>query len=107
MLTEEEVRANLRNVFDPEVGMNIVDLGLVYGVFIFEKKLQVDLTMTTPTCPMSDMIIEDARGALKPLMPEDAEIEINLVWVPLWNPCMMTDYARQHFGWEAAAGQDG
>ena len=100
MPTEEEVRFYLRNVIDPEVGMNIVDLGLVYGVTITDNKLQINLTMTTPACPMSAMILDDARNALKGLVPESAEIDLNLVWEPPWAPDMMGEYARQHFGWD-------
>lgn len=100
MPTEEEIRFVLRNIIDPEVGMNIVDLGLVYGVNITDNKLQVDLTMTTPACPMSEMILDDVRSSLKALAPEGAEIELNLVWEPPWNASMMTEYARQHFGWD-------
>lgn len=98
--TEEEVRFYLRNVIDPEVGMNIVDLGLVYGVTITDNKLQIDLTMTTPACPMSEMILDDARHALKGLMPDGADIDLNLVWEPPWTPDMMNEHARQYFGWD-------
>ncbi|MDD5179794.1 MAG: metal-sulfur cluster assembly factor [Gallionellaceae bacterium] len=106
MPTEEEVRAALHSVIDPEVGMNIVDLGLVYGVNIADNKLQVDLTMTTPACPMGEMILDDARRALKALAPDCAEIEINLVWEPPWDASMMTAHARQHFGWDPAKQAD-
>ena len=104
MPTEEEVRAVLHSVIDPEVGMNIVDLGLVYGVNITDNKLQVNLTMTTPACPMGEMILDDARYMLKTLVPDGAEIDINLVWEPPWNASMMTGNARQHFGWDESSG---
>ena len=107
MPTEEEARIVLHGVLDPEVGMNIVDLGLVYGVNITDNKLQVDLTMTTPACPMSGMIIDDARQVLKALIPDSAEIEINLVWEPTWVPAMMTAHARQHFGWDESSDPTG
>lgn len=105
MPTEEDVRAVLRSVIDPEVGMNIVDLGLVYNVDITEGRLQVDLTMTTPACPMIEMILDDAQSTLKALAPKNAEIELNLVWEPPWSPNMMTGYARRHFGWDESSGQ--
>jgi len=100
MPTEEEVLAALRNVIDPEVGMNIVDLGLIYGVDISDSKLHIDLTMTTPACPMSGMIMDDARLVLTRVVPEGVEIELNLVWEPPWGPDKMGEYARKHFGWE-------
>ena len=105
MPTEEEIRAVLRSIIDPEIGMNIVDLGLVYGVNITDNRLQVDLTMTTPACPMSEMILDDVRYTLKALAPEGAEIDLNLVWEPPWNASMMTGYARQHFGWDESSSQ--
>ena len=100
MPTKENVLNVLHNVIDPEVGMNIVDLGLVYGVEITGNKLRVDLTMTTPACPMADMILDDARRALAGLAPADAEIDINLVWEPPWSPDKMSENARDHFGWD-------
>lgn len=85
--------------------MNIVDLGLVYTVNITDTRLQVDITMTTPACPMSEMILDDTRSILRALAPENAEIELNLVWEPPWAPDMMTGYARRHFGWDESSGQ--
>lgn len=103
MPTEESVRSALCNVIDPEIGMNIVDLGLVYVVEIRDDTLRVDLTMTTQACPMSDMILNDARMALESLAPDNARIELNLVWEPPWTPAMMTVCARRHFGWDESA----
>ena len=100
MPAEEDVRTALRSVIDPEVGLNIVDLGLVYGVEISDNKLHVDLTMTTPACPMGDMILDDARRALAGLVPEGTEIDLNLVWEPPWSPDKMSENARDHFGWD-------
>lgn len=99
MLTEEEVRTVLRGVIDPEIGMNIVDLGLVYGVEISDNRLHVDLTMTTPACPMGEMILDDVRQVLEALMPAGFEIDINLVWDPPWSPDKMSEHARKHLGW--------
>jgi metal-sulfur cluster biosynthetic enzyme len=99
VITEEEVRAVLRGVIDPEVGMNIVDLGLVYGVEISANRLHVDLTMTTPACPMGEMILDDAQQALTALVPASVEIDLNLVWDPPWSPDKMSEHAREHFGW--------
>lgn len=100
--TEEEVRAVLRGVIDPEIGMNIVDLGLVYGVEISGNRLHVDLTMATPACPMSEVILDDARYSLATLAPTGAEIDLKLVWDPPWSPDRMSEHARKHFGWGMA-----
>lgn len=99
MPAEEEVRNALRSVIDPEVGLNIVDLGLVYCVEISGNILRVDITMTTPACPMGEMIMDNARHALKALMPAGAELELNLVWEPPWTPDKMGEHARGYFGW--------
>ncbi|MBZ0095481.1 MAG: metal-sulfur cluster assembly factor [Sulfuricella sp.] len=99
MLTEKEVRTVLRGVIDPEIGMNIVDLGLVYGVEISDNRLHVDLTMTTPACPMGEMILDDVHEALAALAPTDTEIDIELVWDPPWSPDKMSEHARKHLGW--------
>ena len=99
MLTEEEVRTVLSGVIDPEIGMNIVDLGLVYGVEISDNRLHVDLTMTTPACPMGEMILDDVQQALEALAPTGVEIDIKLVWDPPWSPDMMSEHARKHLGW--------
>ena len=99
MPTEIVVRSLLRNVIDPEVGMNIVDLGLVYGVEISANKLSVNLTMTTRACPMSEMIVDDARQALTGLVPAGTGIDINLVWEPPWDPSKMDQQALEYFGW--------
>lgn len=102
MPTEEEVRNALRSVIDPEVGMNIVDLGLVYRVETSGNKVQVDLTMTTPACPMGEMILDNARQSLAAVAPDGTEIDLKLVWEPRWDPSKMTEDAREHFGWAPA-----
>ncbi len=99
MPSEEDVRAALRRVVDPEVGMDIVDLGLIYGIKTSDSKLHIDLTMTTPACPMGGLILDNARQALAPLMPEGAEIDLQLVWDPPWAPEKMSEHAREFFGW--------
>lgn len=99
MLTEKEVRTVLRGVIDPEIGMNIVDLGLVYGVEISDNRLHIDLTMTTPACPMGEMILDDVHEALAALAPTGVEIDIELVWDPPWSPDKMSEHARKHLGW--------
>jgi metal-sulfur cluster biosynthetic enzyme len=99
VITEEMVRDALRHVDDPEIGMNIVDLGLVYGVDVTPTRLHVDLTMTSPACPMGEMILEDAQHALESLVPAGVAIDLNLVWDPPWSPDRMSADARAHFGW--------
>jgi metal-sulfur cluster biosynthetic enzyme len=99
MPDEQAVRDALRVVDDPEVGMNIVDLGLVYGVDVTDAAVRVALTMTTAACPMTDMIVEQARGVLDALVPVGTVVDIALVWDPPWSPHMMSPAAKEHFGW--------
>lgn len=90
----------LRGVDDPEAGMNVVDLGLVYAVRSGAGSIEVDMTMTTPACPVSGMLLEQARDAIKAIAPAGTRVQINLVWDPIWNPSMMSGVAREFFGWE-------
>ncbi len=96
---EEAVRDALRSVDDPEVGMNIVDLGLVYRIDISPERVRVELTMTTPACPLGDLITDNCRRAVGALLPEGVGVDIELVWDPPWTPDRMSETARQTFGW--------
>jgi metal-sulfur cluster biosynthetic enzyme len=96
---DDAVREALRSVDDPEAGMNIVELGLVYAVEVDEHGVRVDITMTTAACPMADMIMEQARAAIEAIVPPGTPIELELVWDPPWTPDKMTGIAKEHFGW--------
>ncbi|WP_428827074.1 metal-sulfur cluster assembly factor [Azonexus sp. IMCC34842] len=97
--TPDQLRDVLRVVVDPEVGVNIVDLGLVYNVAVSPAAVKVDLTMTSPACPLSDLVIADAEAALHAALPETCAVSIDLVWNPPWDPTMMSDKARENLGW--------
>jgi metal-sulfur cluster biosynthetic enzyme len=99
MPDDEAVREALRRVDDPEAGMNIVDLGLVYSVEVLADAVRVDMTMTTAACPMVDMIVEQAREAIATIVPPGTDIGIILVWDPPWTPDKMSGIAKEHFGW--------
>jgi len=96
---ESTIRDALSTVQDPEAGMNIIDLGLVYAVEVAEGRVRVDMTMTTPACPVADMLVDQARAAIATVVPPDTAIAVQLVWEPIWNPSMMTGIAKDHFGW--------
>lgn len=98
-LDEQQVRDILRQVIDPEVGRDIVSLGLVYRVEVAPDSLAIEMTMTSPACPMGDMIISDVHAALAKVLPDAIVPDIRLVWEPPWNPAMMDDATKQHFGW--------
>ena len=97
--TEEEVRAALRTVLDPEVGMNIVDLGLVYHIDTAPGRVRVEMTMTSASCPLGDLITERVRAAVSAAMANRVAVDVVLVWEPPWTPDMMSESAKQTFGW--------
>ena len=97
--TSDEMREALKDVFDPELGYNIVDLGLVYEVELIDRLAAVIMTMTTPGCPASDMIQGGVKQRLEEMEGVD-EVEINLVWDPRWSPQAMSPQAKEHFGIE-------
>ena len=99
MPSEQAVREALRSVDDPEVGINIVDLGLVYRVDVAADRVRVEMTMTSPACPMGDLITDNARRAVGALVPDGVGVDIELVWEPFWTPDMMSEAAKQTFGW--------
>ena len=97
---DEAVREALRGVDDPEAGMNIVELGLIYGITLTPGAVSVEMTMTTAACPMSDMIVDQAREAVQAIMPAGTHVDIQLVWDPPWTPDKMSGVAREFFGWK-------
>jgi metal-sulfur cluster biosynthetic enzyme len=97
---EDSVRDALRGVMDPEAGMNIVDLGLVYGIEVSEPQgVKLQLTMTSAACPMAEMIVDEARAAVEAALPPHTPVEVELVWDPPWTPDRMSGLAREQFGW--------
>lgn len=96
---EELLREALRSVIDPEAGMNIVDLGLIYGIEADEQGVQVELTMTSAACPMADLIARQVQAVLEAAVPQGTPVEVRIVWDPPWTPERMSELAREHFGW--------
>lgn len=97
--TPDSVRAALKTVDDPEAGMDIVELGLVYDIEVRPGRIHVRMTMTSAACPMGDMIMEEARRAVLRAHPRVGQVDIELVWEPMWTPEMMSEEARNFFGW--------
>ncbi len=95
----DRLRLLLRQVVDPEIGLNIVDLGLVYGVEVAPARVRIALTMTSPACPLSDVVIADVEAALAPALPETWRLDVDLVWEPPWEPSMIQPEARAKLGW--------
>lgn len=90
-ISEEIVYAALQEVIDPELGINIVDLGLVYGVEIGEDgHITITMTLTTPGCPLHAMFGEEIERVLWQFIPGLTGVTINLVWEPRWNPAKIS-----------------
>jgi metal-sulfur cluster biosynthetic enzyme len=93
------VTAALERVVDPEVALNIVDVGLVYGVRVKDGRLDVDVTMTSAACPVTDVIIGDIEDELDRALPPDLKIHVELVWEPPWTSERLSASARRFMGW--------
>ncbi|TAK47347.1 MAG: metal-sulfur cluster assembly factor [Betaproteobacteria bacterium] len=89
----------LREVLDPEIGENLVDIGLVYRVACAPGLVEVDLTLTTPACPAAGSIAEQAEHAIRSHCPEVREVRVTVVFDPPWTPERMSEQVRQRFGW--------
>lgn len=91
MPTVKDVIGVLSECLDPELGANIVDIGLIYGIRIREgNSVKVTLTMTSPMCPVTSIIMADAQLRIEAIK-EIGKVELELVWDPLWNPEMMSE----------------
>jgi metal-sulfur cluster biosynthetic enzyme len=90
---QEDVLEALRDVVDPELGINVVDLGLIYGVDVDAERIAtIDMTLTSAACPLTDVIEDQAREALDGVV---ADFRINWVWMPPWGPESITDDGRE------------
>lgn len=96
--TEDEVIEYLREVNDPELGINLVDLGLIRGVELDERSITVTYTLTTPACPLNEYIDAEMDEVLKRHMPDIEAVIPKLSWEPLWNPSMMSEDAKLELG---------
>jgi metal-sulfur cluster biosynthetic enzyme len=97
-LQGDVVRENLRTVVDPELGVNIVDLGLIYGIEVKDDNVDIKMTLTSPACPLGAVIQAQAHAALKKL-PWVKEVKVELVWTPRWDPrTMASEDARMELG---------
>lgn len=91
--TEDDVIEAMKDVVDPELGINVVDLGLVYGVTIDDANCAtVDMTLTSAACPLTDVIEDQTRAALTEVVDD---FRINWVWMPPWGPDKITDDGRE------------
>lgn len=109
-LTPADLRTALMDCYDPEIPVNIVDLGLIYRVELFDdsdrpgcvpmQRAEVDMTLTTPGCPAHAFMLEQVRNRLAGI-PGLSEAQVNLVWEPTWSPERLSADARRKLGIDA------
>jgi metal-sulfur cluster biosynthetic enzyme len=107
MLSEEEIRSALRTCFDPELKLNLVDLGLIYKVETGpdpdsaprwpRQWVKITMTLTTPQCPASGLIFEQVHNRLAGI-PDISKVEVDLVWEPQWTPHRISEAGRLQLG---------
>ncbi len=93
----DQAKLALRKVKDPDLGLNIVDLGLIYDVRVVENNVEVDMSLTSPGCPSGPEIMSDAERVLK-ATPGVGTVTINLVWTPMWSPDRIEPRVRAYMG---------
>ena len=91
-LTVDDVTEAMKDVVDPELGINVVDLGLVYGVHVDKNDVVIDMTLTSAACPLTDVIEDQTNTALEGMA---TDVAINWVWMPPWGPDKITDDGRE------------
>jgi metal-sulfur cluster biosynthetic enzyme len=97
-MSDDDVLQALRGVNDPEIGFNIVDLGLVYRAEHGPDGIEVALSLTTPSCPLGEMLVDEAREVLHRRFPDAPSVHVELVWDPPWSPDRMSEAARRQLG---------
>jgi metal-sulfur cluster biosynthetic enzyme len=95
----DDVWNALRAVLDPELGIGVVDLGLVYCVEVVDDQVEVVMTMTSAACPLGEQMARDVETAVRRLSPGPLKVLVRLVFDPPWHPGRMTDAARSRLGW--------
>ena len=98
MWTEADIKEKLKEVYDPEIQYNIVDLGLIYGAEVEGETVKVRMTLTSPMCPLGPQIMSAVHHTLAQL-PLVKDVKIDLVWTPPWDPrTMASEEAKMHLG---------
>src|ERR1700720_2173683 len=97
VVSEDQVKLALRRVKDPDLQLNIIDLGLVYGIAVDGTTVKVDMTLTSPACPSGPELMSTAENEIKSLAGVE-KVEVNLVWMPFWTPEKMEPRVRADLG---------
>lgn len=96
--SDSDVRTALRGVADPEAGIDIVDLGLIYAIDIAADGIRIDMATTSPACPTADLMLDEARAAVVRIA-DGLPVDVVRVWEPAWTPERMSDAAKRKLGW--------
>jgi metal-sulfur cluster biosynthetic enzyme len=97
---DPEIERAMRAVMDPEIGLDVVSLGLVYRAWREDRVAHVVMTMTTPACPLHEMITEDVTSAVSTMVRGIDEVDVQLVFEPRWSPARMSEEAKSQLGWD-------
>lgn len=97
---EQRIYKALQSVIDPEIGENLIDLGLVYGIKLQNGIATVTFTMTSYACPMSEMVMDSMHAAVSKVLGNGVEPDLHLVWEPAWGPDMIVPEAKKRLGWD-------
>lgn len=97
MVSQDQVIEKLRTCLDPELGVNIVDLGLIYGINIEGSRVNILLTLTTPGCPLDSYFVRDITDKLK-AVKGIRDVSVELTFEPMWSPSKMTDETKDLLG---------
>ena len=93
MELKEKVIAEIKKIYDPEIPVNIYELGLIYDVSIIEKNVKVKMTLTTPNCPVAESLPKEVKESIMEIDGVD-KVDLNLVWEPPWDKSMMSESAK-------------
>jgi metal-sulfur cluster biosynthetic enzyme len=97
MVDQDAIYEALKHIYDPEVGINIVDMGLIYSLDIEDNKVDLTMTLTSPGCPAGPQILSQVDSAIKALEGVE-DVDIKVVWSPPWSPDMLSEEARDQLG---------
>ncbi len=97
-ITQDQIIDALKECYDPEVPVSIVDLGLIYDIQVADSRVDITMTLTSPGCPASSMISQNVRNRVLQI-PEVKDADVRIVWEPAWTPARMSDEAKEKLQW--------
>lgn len=95
---EKLITENLKQIYDPEIPMNIVDLGLIYAFEWTDDAVKLKMTLTAPGCPVAGILAEEVKAAIEKV-PNVKTATVEMIWDPPWSPDRMTEFAKRQFGY--------